>query len=276
MRILVDHRTTYSYTEPAANVVQALRLTPRDHEAQYVRNWRVDLDVDGAVRDSVDAFGNRLTIFYADAPVTSLTVTVTGEADVTDTAGVYTGPEPLPSLVYLRSTPLTEPSEAIIEMARASQRPDTLATLHALMATIHDGMAFDTTETNVATAAADAFARTRGVCQDFAHIFVAAARAIGIPARYISGHLARDSDPAQEAAHAWVEALAPDLGWIAFDPANGICTTDAYLRVAVGLDYLDAAPVRGARRGGGAETMRVDVHASDVTRQSQSQGGNGQ
>lgn len=270
MRILVDHCTTYSYTLPAANVVQALRLTPRDHDAQYVRNWRVDTDVNGLMREGIDAFGNRVTMFYADAPLTRLTVIVSGEADVSDSDGVYRGPETLPPLVYLRSTELSRADAAIVDMARGCRTADVLATLHALNRAVHDHMDFDTTETDAATPAAEAFAGKSGVCQDFAHIFVAAARTLDIPARYISGHLARDSDPAQEAAHAWAEALVPDLGWVAFDPANGICTTDAYLRVAVGLDYLDAAPVRGARRGGGTETMHVHVHAAEAARQSQS------
>jgi transglutaminase-like putative cysteine protease len=270
MRILVDHRTTYAYSLPAANVVQALRLTPRDHDAQYVRSWRVDTDVNGAMREGMDAFGNRVTMFYADAPLLSLTVTVRGEAEVTDTDGIYRGPETLPPLVYLRATDLTRVDAALLDMARGCATQGGLATLHALNAAVHEHMAFDTSETDVATPAAEAFAGASGVCQDFAHIFVAAARALEIPARYVSGHLARDSDPAQDAAHAWAEALVPDLGWVAFDPANGICATDAYLRVAVGLDYLDAAPVRGARRGGGTETMHVHVHAADAMRQSQS------
>jgi transglutaminase-like putative cysteine protease len=267
MRILVDHCTTYSYSLPASNVVQALRLTPRDHDSQYIRHWRVDTDVNGSMRDAVDAFGNRLTMFYADAPLTSLTVTVTGEADVTDSDGVYRGPETLPPLVYLRSTALTQPDAAIVDMARECRRTDDLATLHALNAAVHDHMDFDTTETDAATPAAEAYAGKSGVCQDFAHIFAAAARTLDIPARYVSGHLARDSDPSQEAAHAWAEALVPDFGWIAFDPANGICATDAYLRVAIGLDYLDAAPVRGVRRGGGHEKMDVDVTVSKAADQ---------
>jgi len=270
MRILVDHRTTYSYSLPASQVVQALRLTPYDHDGQFIRSWRVDTDVNGAMRDGIDAFGNRVTMFYADAPLTSLTVTVSGEADVTDTGGVYRGPETLPPLVYLRATDLTRPDDAIADLARGSRKADPLATLHALNAAVHEHMDFDTAETDAATPAAEAFAGKSGVCQDFAHIFVAAARTLDIPARYVSGHLARESDPTQEAAHAWAEALVPDLGWVAFDPANGICATDAYLRVAIGLDYLDAAPVRGARRGGGTEKMHVHVHAADAMRQSQS------
>lgn len=270
MRILVDHCTTYKYSLPASNVVQALRLTPRDYDSLYVRHWRVDMDVNGAVRDASDAFGNRLTMFYADAPLTALTIRVTGEADVTESDGVYRGPEALPALIYLRSTALTQPNAEIVDLARGCRQPDTLATLHAINAAVHEHMEFDVTETDAATPAAEAFAGKSGVCQDFAHIFLAAARALDIPARYVSGHLARESDPAQEAGHAWAEALVPDLGWVAFDPANGICTTDAYLRVAIGLDYLDAAPVRGARRGGGTESMRVHVEAAQSTRQSQS------
>lgn len=270
MRIVVDHCTTYTYTLPASNVVQALRLSPRDHDTQYVQHWRVDTDVNGSMREAMDAFGNPVTMFYADAPLTSLTITVTGVADVGDSHGVYRGPETLPPLVYLRSTALTEADDAIIGMARSCRKRDALATLHALNAAVHEHMDFDTTETDATTPAAEAYAGKSGVCQDFAHIFLAAARSLEMPARYVSGHLARDSDPAQEAAHAWAEALVPDLGWVAFDPANGICTTDAYLRVAIGLDYLDAAPVRGARRGGGIETMSVYVHAADAVQQSQS------
>jgi transglutaminase-like putative cysteine protease len=269
MRILVDHQTTYRYTLPASNVVQALRLSPRDHEAQFVRNWRVDADANGSMREGQDAFGNRVTMFYAEAPLTSLTITVTGEAEVSDSVGVVRAPEMLPPAVYLRTTPLTEADAAIIDLARQSEGPVPLASLHTLMGRLHDGLSFDTTETDVATPAAVAFAAGGGVCQDFAHIFVAAARTLGIPARYVSGHLARATDPSQEAAHAWAEAYAPDLGWVAFDPANGIATTDAYLRIAIGLDYLDAAPVRGARRGGGTETMHVQVHAAGAMWQSQ-------
>jgi transglutaminase-like putative cysteine protease len=132
------------------------------------------------------------------------------------------------------------------------------------MGRLHDKMAFDTTATNVATPAAEAFTHKRGVCQDYAHIFVAAARILGIPARYVSGHLARPEAEGQDAAHAWAEAFAPDLGWVAFDAANGVCADQSYLRVAVGLDYLDAAPMRGARRGGGEERLSVSVHARDA------------
>ncbi|MDP9164076.1 MAG: transglutaminase family protein [Pseudomonadota bacterium] len=261
MRILVDHRTTYRYERPATAVVQALRLSPRDHETQHVRSWRVDTDNDGTMRETADAFGNRLLMFYAEGPLDKLTLSVVGEVEVTDTAGVIHAPEPLPLAVFLRTTPLTAPDPALADLARLARRDDPLATLHAMMAAIVEQMAFEVAATDAATTAAAALAAGRGVCQDFAHIFCVAARLADIPARYVSGHLARPGVDVQDASHAWAEAHVPDLGWVAFDPANGICATDAYLRVAVGLDYLDAAPVRGARRGGGIEQMAVEVRA---------------
>ena len=114
-----------------------------------------------------------------------------------------------------------------------------------------------------------------GVCQDLSHLFVASARVLGVPARYVSGHLVRsDGDVDQTAAHAWAEACVPDLGWVGFDGANGVCPTEAYVRVAVAHDYLGAAPVRGSRIGGGGEAMTVKVRAVDASAghvQSQSQ-----
>lgn len=273
MRVRIDHRTTYTYQAPATDIVQALRVWPRDHEGQHICHWRLDLDVDGHRREATDAFGNHVHMFYAEGAVATLTIRVCGEAEVTDTAGIIRGaPEPLPPAIFLRSTPLTTADDAIVALAEGVRRADTLSCLHALLSTLHEQMIFDESATETHTAASDALAAGRGVCQDFAHIFTSAARYLGIPARYTSGHLARTEEAQQNAAHAWAEALVPDLGWVAFDPANGICATDAYVRVAVGLDYLDAAPVRGARRGGGAEALAVAVQATGSLRQSQTQG----
>lgn len=270
MRIRVRHATTYAYDEPAYGVIQALRVSPSDHEGQQVLNWRVDVNVDGFLRESRDAFGNVLHLFYADGAVNELTVRVTGEVDVRETAGVVRGAnEPFPPSVFLRSTPLTTADAALTGWADAIEAEDPLARLHQLMADLHARMRFDPAVTGVETPAATAFAEGHGVCQDYAHIFIAAARRCGIPARYVSGHLSRVDGGDQEAAHAWAEAYVPDLGWTAFDPANGVCADQSYLRVAMGLDYLDAAPLRGARRGGGGERLSVTVVAREASRQRQ-------
>lgn len=268
MRLTIHHRTRYRYTGAAADVIQALRLTPGDHDGQHICNWRIDADVDGRFRDSVDAFGNRVTMFYADRPVSEVTIGVTGDAEMTDTGGVVRADEPLPPTIFLRSTPLTAPDPVIATLAGRFASASKLAALHGMCEALYGEMRFEIGATDAKTTAASALAAGHGVCQDFAHIFIAAARHLGVPARYVSGHLARTVQ--QEAAHAWAEALVPDVGWIAFDPTNGICATDSYLRVAVGLDYLDAAPIRGARRGGGGEQLSVTVDAEAAKRQTQS------
>jgi transglutaminase-like putative cysteine protease len=270
MRIRVRHATTYAYDQPAFDVIQALRVTPAEHEGQAVLSWRVDVDVDGLLRTSRDAFGNVLHLFYAEGPVTRLTVRVTGEAEVRETAGVVRGaPEPLHPGMFLRPTALTEPDAALAAWAKEVGADDPLGGLHRLMSELHRSLRFDTQATGVETTAAQAFRAGHGVCQDYAHVFIAAARSLGVPARYVSGHLCRQDAGEQEAAHAWAEAHVPGLGWTGFDPANGVCPGPAYLRVATGLDYLDAAPLRGARRGGGQEQLSVAVTARDAMRQRQ-------
>lgn len=140
------------------------------------------------------------------------------------------------------------------------------------MTQISEHMTFDEDPTNSGTSAAEAFTLKRGVCQDYAHIFIACARTGGVPARFVSGHFLRsDGTVHQEAGHAWAEAYVDGLGWVGFDPANSICTTDAHVRVAIGLDYLGAAPVRGTRYGGGAETLSVEVKVEQAGRGGQSQ-----
>ena len=136
---------------------------------------------------------------------------------------------------------------------------------------MHKDVAFDTNPTHAATTATEAFALKRGVCQDLTHIFIAAARSIGIPARYVGGHMHRsDGVVEQQAGHAYAEAYVPDLGWVGFDAANGICASDAHARIAVGLDDLGAAPVRGARYGGGGEELEVAVRVGQSAGQMQS------
>ena len=268
MRINVDHATTYDYERPAEGVVQALRVQPANHDGQHVIRWRVDIDADGVMRVRHDAYGNALHLFFADQAVRSLNLRVTGEADVQDTSGVVSGAaEPLPPAIFLRATDLTAPDARLRDFALSTPQGPTLQRLHALMGRLHDAMTFDTDATHVATVAAEAFAHRRGVCQDYAHVFVAAARLLGSPARYVSGHLCRSDE--QEAAHAWAEAFVPDLGWVAFDAVNGVCAGESHLRVAVGLDYLEASPMRGARRGGGEERLSVSVHARDARAQRQ-------
>ena len=274
MRIRISHETRYRYDAPANGVIQTLRLTPRNHDGHYVMRWRIDVSEDCRLDEHEDAFGNITHTFTAEGPFNELAVAVEGEIDVQDTSGIVRGAiERFPPSLYLRATPLTEVDGAIADFAREtrSRGDEALSVLHALLGRIHDEMTYDTNPTHTATTAAEAFALKRGVCQDLTHIFIAAARHLDIPARYVGGYFHRaDGTVHQDGGHAWAEAHVPTIGWVAFDPANGICATDAHVRVAVGLDYLGAAPVRGARRGGGTENMAVSVQVDQAARQVQS------
>jgi transglutaminase-like putative cysteine protease len=279
MRLRISHSTTYRYEPAATGIIQILRMTPGSHDGQYVAEWQIDVSTDSLLHMHQDAFGNT-THVLTEAAISELTINAAGLIETHDTGGVLRGTdERFPPSLFLRSTPLTEVNPAMAAFARelrSESEGDVLGFLHALMLQINDHMTFDEDPTHSGTSAIEAFGLKRGVCQDYAHIFIACARSAGVPARFISGHFLRaDGQIHQAAGHAWAEAFVPDLGWVGFDAANAISTTDAHARVAVGLDYLGAAPVRGTRYGGGGETLIVSVKVEQAGRpgqwQSQSQ-----
>jgi len=275
VRIRITHETVYRYSPSAAGVIQILRLTPRDHRGQYVCRWQVEVSGDQRLQQHEDAFGNITHTFTADGPLESLRVGVEGEVETQETAGVIEDSvERFPPSLFLRPTALTHADKAIVAFAQPSRDEYTtepLLMLHDLMKRLREILVFETGPTVATTSASEAFKLRRGVCQDYTHVLIAASRSVGIPARYVSGYLRRsDGVLAQDAGHAWVEAHIPHLGWVGFDAANGISSTEAYVRVAVGLDYLGAAPVRGTRFGGGSETLDVSVYVDQAASQVQS------
>jgi len=265
MRISIEHTTRYDYDTPTKGIIQLLRLTPRPHDGQHVLSWRVELDGDVRLNAGEDALGNITHLFCEPGPVKRLEARVYGEVDTRDTGGVVHGAvERFPPLVFLRETALTQPDAALRDFARTvTDKADSpLKKLHALLGAVSEQIAFDTDATKVATSAAQAFELKKGVCQDLTQIFVTSARVLGIPARYVSGHLSRTEQVEQDAAHAWAEAYVENLGWVGFDAVNDICPTETYVRVAIGLDYLGAAPVRGSRQGGGTEHLAVKLRVT--------------
>jgi transglutaminase-like putative cysteine protease len=274
MRLRISHETLYHYDAPTGGVIQTLRLTPRNHDGQYVVDWRIDISADCRLDPQEDAFGNITHTFAADGPFTELGVRVDGEVDTQDTLGIVRGAiERFPPSLYLRETGLTRADPPIVDFARKLHNAadgDTLKFLHLLLDQLHEDMAYDTDPTHTSTTAAEAFGLKRGVCQDLTHVFIAAAREVGVPGRYVGGYVYRtDGIVAQDAGHAWAEAYVPDIGWVGFDPANGMCPTDAHIRVAVGLDYLGASPVRGTRYGGGSEDLAVRIQVEQSAQQTQ-------
>jgi transglutaminase-like putative cysteine protease len=275
MRMRITHLTTYRYATPAASAIQMLRLTPRNHDGQYVARWRIDVSADCRLDQHEDAFGNITHAFTAEGPFEELKVMVEGEVETRDTQGVVRGAvERFPPSLYLRETALTGFDEGIAGLAFAAREAagaDVLKLLHLLLARLHDEMEIEPDTTPLESApAAQAFAKKRGVSADLTHVFIVAARSVGIPARYVRGYVHRtDGASHAHAGHAWAEAFVGGLGWVAFDAANGICATDAHVRVAVGLDQLGAAPARGTRYGGTDETLAVAVQVEQAGWQGQ-------
>ncbi|WP_029356454.1 transglutaminase family protein [Bosea sp. 117] len=277
MRIHVNHATVYRYEPPALGAIQILRLTPRNHDGQYVVSWRIDVSESCRLQAHEDAFGNLTHTFAVDGPISELRVLVEGEVETQDTSGVLRGSvERFHPSLFLRETDLTAPHPALRSFAEeaVAGANDPLARLHALMGAVHEAMTFDPDPTQASTTAREAFELKRGVCQDYAHVYVACARHLGMPARYVSGYLVGDgSTPEQhaghQAGHAWAETYVEGFGWVGFDPVHDLCPTEVYVRVAAGLDYLGAAPVRGNRYGGGEENLSVAITVDQSSRQVQ-------
>lgn len=273
MRIRIRHKTIYSYSAPASMVQQVLRLTPRSHTGHHVADWRIGSNADSQLKRAEDAYGNITHTFTASGNFDAIELYVEGHVETFDTLGVVAdAAERFPPMLFLRETSLTKPGASIRAFAHdvTQSRSEPLERMHTLMEAVFKTMVFDADPTHTLTSAEEALTLGRGVCQDFAHIMIASARTLGVPARYAGGHFLR-SDGAEEqpAGHAWMEAYVPALGWVAFDPSHSVCAGEMHVRVAVGPDYLAAAPVRGQFRGGGGEQLAVSVQVSQALDQQQ-------
>ena len=260
MRLKITHRTEYRYDQPVQYLLQRLRLLPSSGRTQTVGSWMIK--VEGA-REEVrftDHFGNDTRLVSAESGQNAITVEAAGDVTTHDTAGV-TGPHQgfAPLWLFAQQTQLTTAGEGIRELAGAVGQGTEIERLHRLMGAIGERVAYRPGTTSVVTPAEEALALKSGVCQDHSHIFIAAAGALGFPARYISGYLMMDAAVEQAASHAWAEAYVVGLGWVAFDPANGISPDERYVRVATGRDYRDASPVSGILLGQAQEKLAVTV-----------------
>lgn len=259
MRLSIDHRTVYAFTAPQGRIVQLLRMTPGDTHDQTVANWHIHVDCDARMTDHRDGFCNATTMLYCEGPVERIELSVSGEVVTSSSGGVLRGvSEQLPPRFYLRTTPTTLADEAIAAFAHEAAGGADIPALHRLNQAIRARFADDCGRPAPGLSAADAFARETLTARDMAQVFIAGARAIGVPARYVSGYcdLAGDHRPTP---HGWAEAWVADLGWIGFDPWLGQSPEQHHVRVAVALDSAGAAPVAGSRLGEGRERLEVDV-----------------
>ena len=275
MRLNIRHTTTYTYARPVAYALQQLRLTPKSRLGQSVLTWTTR--VEGGIRqlDYDDQHMNQVMLVSFSGEGHTLTIRSEGEVETADTAGVvgkHAGFAPL--WYFRRSTPRTRIGQGVRAVARGlgAEIEDPIARFHALSARIREVVAWEPGATHAHTDAEESIALGAGVCQDHAHIFIAAARHMGFPARYVSGYLMMDDRVAQEASHAWAEVHVEPLGWIGFDISNGISPDERYVRVATGLDYGEAAPVTGIHLGEAeGETLAVSIEVEQQQQQTQQQ-----
>lgn len=266
MKLLVRHQTVYRYAAAAGRVAMRLKLMPVDTPAQTVLDWRVSVNDDPLTGFSRNSHGEMEAIWLRRDHLDHAVIVAEGVVETRETHGVVGGPASrINPRYFLRDTPLTRASAEIAAMARALPQSDgPLARLHALSAAVRDAMGYRAGVTTARTTAAQAFALGAGVCQDHAQVFIAAARILDVPARYVSGYLLAGEGDALHETHGWAEALVPGLGWVGFDPSNRVCVTERYLRVASGLDADDAAPIRGSVTVAGDIWIDADVRIAQA------------
>lgn len=272
MRLSVHHVTRFEFDQPSGHSIHDVRLTPKPANGQRIVAWRIEGP--GKRSEWLDGHGNQVTTFSVAHQHDRIEITVSGvyEFGGSDEWLRYAETPTLPPPFWLRNTGLARHDasfDPVIDglAARASEAGRRVGALHELMERIRACMTYRKGVSTVETTAAEALARGAGVAQDDAHVFIACCRRLGVPARYVSGYL-RNDDPelrVGRTSHSWAEAWVPGLDWVGFDPANGISPRGDSLKVAVGIDYRDAAPVSGRRVGFGDAAMTVEASIRAVT-----------
>lgn len=262
MRLSIRHTTRYRFENPVVHALQRLRLTPKETQGQEILEWSMDYENAHEELTYEDQHHNTTTLVAVETGAQVVTITCQGSVDTSDQAGVigrHAGHLPLWS--FRGQTGMTRPGPGVRRLVEQMTKSgeDRLDMLHRLSAEILDKVEYRTGATHSKTTAEESFAAGAGVCQDHAHIFIGAARMLGVPARYVSGYLMMNDRIDQEAGHAWAEAYAEGLGWVGFDISNGISPDARYVRVATGRDYRDAAPVTGISFGSTSTVLEVDV-----------------
>lgn len=296
MRLRVLHETRYQYSPAVATAQHMLHLTPLTGPTQRLLSHRLDIDPAPSERSALrDVHGNTRTFIALQSPHNSLCVLAESEVDTLDP-----GPAPEPALAeqpweaarerlrYRAGVPCEPAAEFVFASPHAPRHDDfaayarpsfppgapLLPALQDLMARIHRDFRYESQSTDVGTPALEALAQRRGVCQDFAHIMIACVRALGLPARYVSGYLLTEPPPGQprlvgsDASHAWVSAYLPGAepgqgAWYDLDPTNDRSGPGSpgpdYVALALGRDFADVSPMRGVIHGGASHTLVVAV-----------------
>ena len=291
VRYRIEHETRYEHDGLASTSQHVACLTPRTLAHQRLLWHQLDIDpVPAGVQERTDYFGNVIDQFAILTPYTEMGVMSRSEVEI-DPQERSTEPDESPAwekvadgLLYRGRAPYAEATEfsypspfalvgaEVAEFAREVFEPGRpfLAGAIDLMHRIHEEFTFDPDATSVATPVTRVLSERRGVCQDFAHLQIAAVRALGLPARYVSGYLLTAPPDGQrrlvgaDASHAWVSVWCPTHGWIDLDPTNDVIPSIRHITVAWGRDYGDVSPLRGVVLGGREHRLHVGVSVYPV------------
>lgn len=286
MRLTILARIDTTFPVPARGLIQVLRLTPGDHEGQHVARWRIDMDLDGRLTLSRDSFGNMVGRVAVEGPLATLSLTAYGEVETMDTSGVVRGaPERFAPDLYLRETEATRGDDTARVIAAAAKGLSPLDAAHALMQATNTATQKPEAMPKAGHAEASATQSQSAETAEsgelppaaFANRLISAARLAGLPARAVSGYClpdaTTDAHPAVTDLHRWAEIHIAGLGWVAFDPSAGLCATDRYVRVAIGLDHIETEPVRSGAQGGVADGPKLLVTVSPAGQASRPRAG---
>jgi transglutaminase-like putative cysteine protease len=291
MKLRVIHKTMYRYSEPVASSHHEAHLAPRDGRSQTCLAHAVRIFPEpGATRERRDYFDNRTLYFgiheshrtmvvVAESEILvrerehSLLLDRTSWESVRDFIAHDRQFESLDAFGFVFDSPYVSRSiDELREFARPSFHPGRplLEAVAELTHRIFVDLVYDTTATETSTPLIEVVRQRRGVCQDFAHFEIGCLRAMGLPARYVSGYLST-LPPANgprlvgcDASHAWISTYLPSIGWVDFDPVNDLVPEERHVTVAYGRDYSDVTPVRGVLVGGGRHIVNVSVDVAPV------------
>lgn len=289
----IRHLTRYDYSGPATLSHNEVRMLPR--ELPWQRCLNRDVLISPApvrLRERIDFFGNRVAYFSTESVHRSLEVVVTSEVhtstrpaqDIFSTiswedavsdvaAALRTGNRDcIDARLFVLESPYIRHQLSLAQYASDSFNAgrDLRQALLSLNERIYDEFIYDPDVTTTATPVLEVLATKRGVCQDFAHLMIACIRALGLPARYVSGYMETLPPPGQEkllgadATHAWVAAFIPGWGWLELDPTNGCLADERYIVLGWGRDYADVTPLKGVMTGGGEHELTVAVDVIPV------------
>ncbi|OAO03011.1 transglutaminase family protein [Parasphingorhabdus sp.] len=262
MLLKINHETRYVYDTPVQYGLQQLRLRPKERPGQEIKNWAIEIEGGCLELSFTDQHCNHVDLINIERGRTEIVIRCRGAVENSDGSGIIGSQAGFAPLWYFkRHTDLTKPGPRVRKLVNSlgDDFETDIAKVHALSAAVLENVSYRTGQTNADTDAETALKTGEGVCQDHSHIFCAAARLMGFPARYVSGYLMMSDRIDQDATHGWAEAYVDRLGWVGFDISNGYSPDERYIRIATGLDYREASPISGLRYGAGGEDMIVTL-----------------